>query len=147
MSGLALRDDLVGHVLGGDHPDWMFVKYDQFDSPVAAAKRSIEAAFLRDEQAGIAEYEKQRATGFSLPDESWLDLLGFKILNKKSPQAAIAVWELEAREFPNSWHAYDSLGLAYMILKDHDRSIANYKKALALNPNDANAKKALGAGS
>jgi CubicO group peptidase (beta-lactamase class C family) len=147
MNSLSLRNDLVGHVLGGDHPDWAFVKYDQYDSQDAAAKKAIEAAFMKDGKAGVLEYEKQRAEGFSLPDESWLDLLGFKILNKKSPQAAVAVWELEAREFPQSWHAYDSLGLAYMFLKDRERSIANYKKALELNPNDANAKKALGTGS
>ena len=86
------------------------MKYEQYDSPAASAQRLIETAFLKNAATGIAEYEKQRAAGFSPADESWLDLLGFKILNKKSAQAAVAVWELEAREYPKSWHAYDSLG-------------------------------------
>src|ERR1700687_1006421 len=85
---------------------------------------------------------RPEGTPWSRRSRSSLDLLGFKMLNQRSPQAAIAVWELEAQEFPKSWHAYDSLGLGYRIVKDPDRSLTNYRKSLTLNPPDENAKKA-----
>jgi CubicO group peptidase (beta-lactamase class C family) len=143
QNGLAVRNDLVSHVLGGEHPDWDCVKYDQYDSPTTVAKKSIQAAFAKSSQAGAAEYQRQKAAGHVPADETYLDLLGFKMLNQRSPQAAIAVWELEAQEFPKSWHAYDSLGLAYRMVNERDRSLSNYRRALALNPSDENAKKAL----
>jgi CubicO group peptidase (beta-lactamase class C family) len=144
QNGLALRDDLVRHILGGEHPDWTFVKYDQYDSPATAAKSAVQAAFIRDPTSGLVEYERQRAAGLVVADESYLDLLGFKLLDRHLPHSAVAVWELEAREFPNSWHAFDSLGLGYTIVGDRPRSTESYKKALTLNPGDANAKRALG---
>jgi CubicO group peptidase (beta-lactamase class C family) len=143
VNGLGLRNDLVNHVAGGEHPDWDFVKYDQYDSPVMVAMKSIQTAFARSPGDGVAEYKRQKALGVMPADESSLDLLGFRFFSQRQPQTAIAVWELEAQEFPGSWHAYDNLGLGYKVTGDTERSIANYRKALAINPADDNAKRAL----
>ena len=146
VNGLALRNDLVSHVLGGEHPDWEFVKYDQYDAPNVLAMKSVQAAFAKDPSAGAAEYRRQKALGHAPTDETALDLLGFKFFTQHHTKTAIAVWELEVQEFPKSWHGYDSLGLAYRVTGEPERSIASYRKALAINPADEDAKKALAGG-
>jgi CubicO group peptidase (beta-lactamase class C family) len=143
VNGLGLRSDLVSHVAGGEHPDWDFVKYDQYDSPVVMAMKSIQSAFGRSPDDGVAEYKRQKALGLMSADESSLDLLGFRFFSQRQPQTAIAIWELEVQEFPRSWHAYDNLGLGYKAIGDTERSIANYRRALAINPSDDTAKRAL----
>jgi len=143
VNGLGLRNDLVSHVAGGEHPDWDFVKYEQYDSPLVVAMKSIQSAFARSAADGVEEYKRQKALGLVSADESSLDLLGFRFFSQRQPKTAIAVWELEAQEFPRSWHAYDSLGLGYKVIGDAERSIANYRRALAINPSDETAKKAL----
>jgi cytochrome c-type biogenesis protein CcmH/NrfG len=42
--------------------------------------------------------------------------------------------------FPQSANVYDSLAEAYMAHNDKELSIANYKKSLELNPNNATPK-------
>lgn len=143
VNGLGLRADLVSHVAGGDHPDWDFVKYEQYDAPAVIALKSIQTAFARNPADGVAEYKRQKALGLVSTDESALDLLGFRFFSQRQPKIAIAIWELEAQEFPRSWHAYDSLGLAYKVIGDLERSTASYRKALAINPSDETARKAL----
>ena len=44
---------------------------------------------------------------------------------------------------PNAWNVYDSLAEAYMANGEKDLAIANYKKSLELNPNNASAVAAL----
>jgi tetratricopeptide (TPR) repeat protein len=91
----------------------------------------------------VAEYRRQKALGLMSTDESSLDLLGFRFFSQRQPKTAIAIWELEVHEFPRSWHAYDNLGLGYKAIGDTERSIANYRRALAINPSDDTAKRAL----
>jgi len=143
VNGLSLRDDLIGHIAGGTHPDWDFVKYDQYDSPMVAAANAIQNAFMRDPVAGAAEYQRQKALGLVSKDETTLDTLGFRFFTQRLPRTAVAIWELEAQEFPQSWHPYDNLGLGYKVLGDADKSLANYRKAIAINPSDPAAKRAL----
>jgi CubicO group peptidase (beta-lactamase class C family) len=143
VNGLSLRNDLVTLAAGGDHPDWDFVKYDQYDSPIIVAMKSIQTAFARNPGDGVAEYKRQKALGLVSTDESALDLLGFRFFSQRQPNTAIAIWELEAQEFPRSSHAYDNLGLGYKVIGDLERSTASYRKALEINPSDETAKKAL----
>jgi tetratricopeptide (TPR) repeat protein len=142
VNGLSLRNDLVSHAAGGDHPDWDFVKYDQYDSPIVVAAKSIQTAFARNPGDGVAEYKRQKALGVVSADS--LDLIGFRFFSQRQPNTAIAIWELEAQEFPRSWHAYDNLGLGYKVIGDSERSTASYRKALEINPSDEAAKRALG---
>ncbi|MGA6120817.1 tetratricopeptide repeat protein [Sphingobacterium anhuiense] len=45
--------------------------------------------------------------------------------------------------FPKSYEAYDSLGEAYMMDGNLKKAIENYKKSLALNTENTNAKEKL----
>ena len=52
---------------------------------------------------------------------------------------SVAIFKLIVAEFPNSANAYDSLGEGYLSSGDTAMSLANYKKSLALNPDNFNA--------
>ena len=46
--------------------------------------------------------------------------------------------KLNVEFYPNAWNVYDSLAEAYMTNGEKDLAIANYKKSLELNPQNAN---------
>jgi len=53
-------------------------------------------------------------------------------------QDAIAIFQRNVQEYPESWNVYDSLGEAYMKTGQKDLAIANYQKSLQLNPKNQN---------
>jgi tetratricopeptide (TPR) repeat protein len=69
-----------------------------------------------------------------------LNRLGYQLLSMKKVTEAIEIFKLNVEMFPQSPNVYDSLGEAYMTHNDKELSIANYKKSLELDPNNANAK-------
>jgi len=75
--------------------------------------------------------------------ETQLNTLGYLLLEGKRNSDAVKIFELNAKEFPNSANVYDSLGEGCMLNGDKDMAIANYEKSLELNPNNENAKKML----
>jgi tetratricopeptide (TPR) repeat protein len=72
--------------------------------------------------------------------ENELNSLGYRLLEEKRFEQAIAVLKLNAAEYPRSANAYDSLGEAYMLAGRRDPAIANYRKSLALDPRNENAR-------
>ena len=71
-------------------------------------------------------------------DESQLNTLGYQLLRKKEFKPAIRIFELNVEAYPHSSNAYDSLAEGYMDEGDRESSVANYKKALELNPKNGN---------
>jgi Tfp pilus assembly protein PilF len=72
--------------------------------------------------------------------EADFNSLGYKILNKGRPDEAIRVFRINTALFPRSSNVFDSLGEAYMRAGDTKRAVENYRKALELNPENANAR-------
>lgn len=95
--------------------------------------------------AGIAQYRSLRERGFpSLPESiSDTNNLGYQFLNKGENKAAIQIFQLNVETHPKSSNAYDSLGEAYAAAGNKDLAIANYRKALAFDPENTNSKAAL----
>ncbi|MBL4656060.1 MAG: hypothetical protein JKY33_09590 [Bacteroidia bacterium] len=73
--------------------------------------------------------------------EIMINNYGYKMINEKYMNEAIAVFKFNVKHFANSSKAYDSLGEAYMINNQKDLAIENYEKSLELNPKNNNAKK------
>ena len=66
--------------------------------------------------------------------ESDLNVLGYEYLGNKAFDKAITVFQLTVETYPESANAYDSLGEAFMKKGNKEKAIVNYKKSVALNP-------------
>jgi tetratricopeptide (TPR) repeat protein len=71
--------------------------------------------------------------------ENTLNTLGYQQLGAKRIQEAIALFKLNVEMYPAGFNTYDSLAEAYMVQGNREEAIKNYRKSLALNPNNTNA--------
>ena len=90
-------------------------------------------------------YKKVKADqpGNVAVQESRFNNLGYSLLFEKRIGDAITVFRINTELYPGSANAYDSLAGAYLAKGDKELAIANYKKALELEPKSANAAKML----
>jgi CubicO group peptidase (beta-lactamase class C family) len=115
--------------------------------------RSIGATILRPlhEQgvdAAIARYKELKATAANdyLFNPGELNKLGYGLLRKGRVRDAVALWELNAREYPDDWNVHDSLGDGYAASGPDfaEKAVASFKRSLALNPNNSHAREMIG---
>ena len=84
----------------------------------------------------LAEVERLRAD----PRHSFFDFeaevnrAGYAFLGRGDVDPALSVLRLNARLFPSSANCWDSLGEACLAAGDKKAAVANYQKALALDP-------------
>lgn len=109
-------------------------------------KKSIVAALIKPlkengAEATVEHYKKlkKEAADEYFFNEGALNQLGYSLLGKDMIQEAIAIFQLNVEEYPKASNPYDSLGEAYMIAGNKELAIKNYKKSLALNPDNQNA--------
>ncbi len=91
-------------------------------------------------EAAVTRYRKLRDTD---PDgydfgENQLNQVGYGLLQNGRSEAALEIFKLNVEMYPQAWNPYDSLGEAYMIMGRIDQAIANYRRSLELNPENAN---------
>lgn len=75
--------------------------------------------------------------------ESEFNTLGYLFLYYGKLDLALAVFQLNVKEYPDSWNVYDSLGEAYLVAKKFDEAKKYYSTALEMNPEAESAQKAL----
>ncbi len=83
-------------------------------------------------------YEKRsEQNGFQeLPPEQLINEMGYKFLNVPNKlDEAIKCFELNTKNYPTSFNAFDSLGDGYSAKGDKVKAIAAYKKSIEINPN------------
>lgn len=85
-----------------------------------------------------ANYKKY-LSDYTIEDDGMMNRIGYQFLNKGMIDEAIAVFIINTKYFPEIANTYDSLGEAYMIKGEKKLALENYKKSLALNPNNKNA--------
>jgi glyoxylase-like metal-dependent hydrolase (beta-lactamase superfamily II) len=95
--------------------------------------------------AGKALYQKLVASDTSdvYFDEVGLNILGYRYLGEGRVDDAIAVFEINVDQFPDSWNVYDSLGEAYAAKGDIARAIELYSRSVEINPGNGNGVQAL----
>jgi tetratricopeptide (TPR) repeat protein len=86
------------------------------------------------------QLKKQHQDSYAFDSEDSLNTLGYYLLNKKRTDDAIEVLQYNTRLFPKSGNVFDSLGEAYLTKGDHPNALKNYKRAVALDPANENAK-------
>jgi CubicO group peptidase (beta-lactamase class C family) len=112
----------------------------------AAPKRSLvrdlgKTVVNRGVDAAIAQYRQLKQTNPNGYDfgEPALNVIGCMLLEKGRDADAIAILKLNVEEYPKSGNVYDSLADAYAKDGQKEQAIANYRKALEIDPKNQNA--------
>ena len=102
-------------------------------------------AKLKGAEAALEKYTELKNSGGdgNRLDEGVLNGIGYRLLYSGQEKGAIAVFERNVQEFPNSSNVYDSLGEAYAKTGQTELAIRNYTKAFELNPKNQNTAKQL----
>jgi len=93
-------------------------------------------------EAGLKAFQKmqQAEEGKYVFKEKEFNSLGYVFLYVEKTDEAIAVLELNVKQYPDSWNCYDSLGEAYMVARYYDKAAANYQLAVNMNPESQHSK-------
>jgi len=75
---------------------------------------------------------------FSLP-ETELNDWGYQLMNRGLPQQAVHIFKLATFLYPDSANAHDSLADGQEQAGNRGEAIANYRRALQLDPGNKNA--------
>ncbi|HKR11604.1 MAG TPA: serine hydrolase [Pyrinomonadaceae bacterium] len=112
-----------------------------YDPPKQSIAEALYKIAEKDVAAAVAEYRKLKATKADSYDfaETELQTLGYQLVELKQLKEAVEIFKLNIEMFPKSSNSYDSLGETYLELGQKDLALTNYKKAVELNPANANA--------
>jgi CubicO group peptidase (beta-lactamase class C family) len=125
-------NDMTKAILGIMHGK----KYDMPKKSVADAVLAIIEAKGID--AGLSHYNSiKESEDYSL-SENEMNTIGYQLMESDKVEEANKVFQLIIKEFPISSNAYDSFGESLMKLGKNDLAIKNYRKSVALNPNNQN---------
>jgi tetratricopeptide (TPR) repeat protein len=75
------------------------------------------------------------------PDESMLNGMGYRLLGMENADLAGQFFRLNVDYYPKSFNVYDSLGDYYLHIKNKDKAIESFEKALAIKENPDSRKK------
>jgi tetratricopeptide (TPR) repeat protein len=108
-------------------------------------QRMAEALEAGDLSEALRRYREYRADPKHayVDTENQLNLLGYRMLKQKQYDRALAVFQLNAAEHPQSGNVWDSLGEACLLLGQRDAAIRHYRKSLQLDPSNENARSVL----
>ena len=95
--------------------------------------------------AGVKVFYKMKKAeeGKYVFDEKEFNSIGYVFLYNEKVKEAITLFELNVKEYPDSWNVYDSLGEAYMVAGKYDKAVTNYETALEMNPESESSQHAL----
>ncbi|MCY7348114.1 MAG: DUF3471 domain-containing protein, partial [Pyrinomonadaceae bacterium] len=113
-----------------------------FDAPKKSFSEMLyKTALEKGGAAAVAEYRKLKTENAAIYDfsEGELNALGYQLLGAKRPLDALEILKLNVEMFPKSSNPYDSLGEVYLAGDQKELALANYKKALELDPANSNA--------
>lgn len=97
----------------------------------------VRIAVEKGADAGMAAHKKRRK-GLDLLERR-INNSGYDLLGDGKKKEAIEVFRIVVIAFPRSANGFDSLGEAYMEAGNKGLALENYKKSLALDPENQNA--------
>jgi CubicO group peptidase (beta-lactamase class C family) len=134
-NGHSIIPEIVAEAVGGANPVAGWLDYEPYDSP---AKR-LHAEILARGVAAVDDYKRSRRPGAAAAlAERQTNRVGYWLLGKRRFAEAVAVFEMNVQDHPQSWNAYDSLGEALMAQGDTAAAIRSYEKSVKLNPGNVN---------
>jgi predicted Zn-dependent protease len=77
---------------------------------------------------------------YMIGEEKTINSLGYAFLQEKNPSAAVVLFKLNTKAYPDSANAWDSLGDGYEATNDIQDARMAYARSVELNPNNEHAK-------
>ena len=144
-NGLSIAEPIVTAEIPGPYPAFAWLDVDRYDSPARTIRERLVRAGVANGERGV--YRTLAELDHTFPSEvfteSLLNRIGYELLAKKRPAAAVMVFERNAKLYPKSWNVYDSLAEAHAADGDLRLAISFYERSLKLNPDNENAKSAI----
>ena len=112
-------------------------------SAAAILEKALAEGGLGAAKKAWARLTSRREKEGPIFDEADFNALGYKLLQGKSLESALYVFERNVQLYPDSSNAYDSLGEAFLNAGRKAQAVESYRKALALDPGNANARSKL----
>ena len=91
-----------------------------------------------DRASAVYAAFKKRDSSFVL-SEVEVNAWGYKLMRAGDTKSSVAILRLNTELHGDSWNAFDSLAEAYAQAGDTPMAVENFRKSLALNPNNTNA--------
>ncbi|SFD80593.1 serine hydrolase [Spirosoma endophyticum] len=138
-------DDLAVIVLtnlGGSSPENFIEELAGYFNPDIPQSDPITALRLQVQKRG---FDQAIPVGNELkkrnlqPDENELNDWAYRVMSSGQAKEALELFKLNVSLYPESWNTYDSLAEGYERLGNQALAIENYKRSLAMNPENANA--------
>ncbi len=124
-----------------------------YDLPSPERKKDFANAIRQNYRDGSMNAALQFYNTLSKEDKEKYDFRGaerqinrwgyYLLNNKKKPEDAVKMFEINVKQFPQSSNVYDSYGEALMVSGQTARAIENYKKAYAMDSTNRRAKSIL----
>lgn len=86
-------------------------------------------AALLEKKGDARGAEALRAKALGIATEGEVNQAGYGLLAQNKVDEAIALFQKNAKDHPDSWNAYDSLAEAYALKGDKAQAVANYRRA------------------
>lgn len=142
---VVLLNNTGGTNLGAMQNNILKILYDQpFDLPKISVAyvlgKTLVITSLANALKRYTEIKKQPAYYLN---EGEINGLGYGMIATGKIVEAIAVFNLNVMEYPQSFNVWDSRGEAYMLNGEKTKAIMDYKKSLELDPYSMNAIKKL----
>ena len=114
---------------------------EDLENNISQIYESLLERFLAEEnQSTFQSYYNLKEKYPDIEFENILNSIGYELITFNKMQKAIYIFNINIKEHPNSWNAFDSLGEAYELVGDNTDAIENYRKSVLLNPNNEHAK-------
>ena len=147
-NGESIFKDLLEKVIGDTITPWQWEEYIPYQlikaRPVGVYLYDI--ILFQNVDKAIETFKRIAMSSMKyrfIFGEDQLNGLGYQMINENKLDAAIKLFELNIKEYPESANVFDSCGEAYMKNGQIDLAIENYEKSLELNPNNDNAREML----
>ncbi|HEX8349688.1 MAG TPA: serine hydrolase [Hymenobacter sp.] len=106
--------------------------------PALKAFQNSLVAHDYDQAMGLFETVKKKYPELHLT-EDFVNNWGYALARQGKVQQAIELFKLNVSLYPRNWNTYDSLAEAYEMAGNRTLSVENYKRSLALNPQNTGA--------
>jgi len=141
-NGLAIGPEILDLAFDDDHWPLRWLSYGRYDDPARVARLDVTRTFLADGPvAGMAKFDEVSSEYPDMFDEGDVNGLGYLLLRRGAVEGAIAVFERNTIDYPDSSNVWDSLGEALREAGRLEESIENYEKSIALDPSNENARR------